>query len=258
MTHTTNSQQGKWAGRNPDKDVLRHYVWDKLESTGAGIGKIWSAIPDFVGADKAADRLAKLPFWKSAHIVKTNPDMPQSHIRLRALQEGKIVYTPVPALVKDFPFILLDPEDLQKRDIPFEAVITSDGAMEHGIRVQFHEMQPMDIAVVGCVAVTRSGGRTGKGAGFADLEMGIFREYDLIKPETPVLTTVHSLQVVNDDRIVMVAHDTPLDWVITPDEVIETQTAYPQPGRINWDDIQPDQYENIPFLRDLKQQLSSD
>ena len=34
----------------------------------------------------------------------------------------------------------------------------------------------LDFVVVGCVAVTRAGGRTGKGGGFADLELGIFRE----------------------------------------------------------------------------------
>ena len=37
-------------------------------------------------------------------------------------------------------------------------------------------MPKLDFGVVGCVAVTRRGGRTGKGGGFADLELGIFRE----------------------------------------------------------------------------------
>ena len=40
-------------------------------------------------------------------------------------------------------------------------------------------MEKLDFCVVGCVAVTRRGGRTGKGAGFADLEHGIFRELGL-------------------------------------------------------------------------------
>ena len=33
-------------------------------------------------------------------------------------------------------------------------------------------MPKLDFCVVGCVAVTRSGGRMGKAAGFADLEQG--------------------------------------------------------------------------------------
>ena len=48
--------------------------------------------------------------------------------------------------------------------------------MQHGEPIAFEDMPALDFCVVGCVAVTRRGGRTGKGAGFADLEQGIFRE----------------------------------------------------------------------------------
>ena len=128
--------------------------------------------------------------------------------------------------------------------------------MQYGKRVDWREMQPYDLCVVGCVAVTRSGGRTGKGAGFADLELGIMRLVGLVTPATPVVTTVHSTQVVDNERVVMVNHDTPLDWVITPDEAIETQTEYPDPQGIDWEAVQPDQYDNIPFLRALRAQLA--
>lgn len=129
--------------------------------------------------------------------------------------------------------------------------------MQYGKRVDWQEMQPYDLVVVGCVAVTRQGGRTGKGAGFADLELGIMRVVGLVTPATPVVTTVHSIQVVDDERVVMVSHDTPLDWVITPDEAIETHTRYADPQGIDWETVQPDQYDNIPFLRALRQRLSS-
>ena len=130
-----------------------------------------------------------------------------------------------------------------------------EGAMEHGRKVGFQDMKPFDLAVVGCVAVTRNGGRSGKGGGFADLEMGIFREMGLVNADTPIVTTVHSLQVQEDDHVIMVAHDTPLDWIITPDEVIETHTMLAQPEGVNWDAIQSDQYDNIPFLLSLKSTL---
>jgi len=158
-------------------------------------------------------------------------------------------------LVKDYPFIELDPKELQRRSISFDEVAPIEGAMEHGRKVGFQDMKPFDLAVVGSVAATRNGGRSGKGGGFADLEMGIFREMGLVNMETPIVTTIHSLQVMEDERVIMVAHDTPLDWVITPDEVIETQTLIAQPGGVNWDAIQSDQYENIPFLLTLKASL---
>lgn len=250
-------KSGRWEGRNPDKDTLRSEVWSLLETKAASVGSVWSRIPNFVGAEQAAERLAELPIWKRARVVKANPDKPQIPVRLRALRDGKLLYTPVPELVKDFPFVLLDPEDLAKRGIPFEAVAIADGAIEHGLKVRFQEMMPLDLAVVGCVAVTRKGGRTGKGGGFADLELGIFREMGLVKADTPIVTTVHPLQVVYDERILMMPHDSALDWIITPAEVIETRTRYPQPEGVNWDAVHADQFEQIPFLLDLKESLTN-
>ncbi len=252
------SQHARWQGRNAEKDALRAEVWSALERHGASAGSVWSRIPNFIGADAAAARLAGLPIWQRARVVKCNPDAPQIPVRLRALQDGKLLYTPVPELAQEYPFILLDPADLRRRGIAFEAVAPIAGAVEHGIKVRFEDMQPFDLVVVGCVAVTRSGGRTGKGGGFADLELGIFREMGLIAPHTPVVTTVHPLQVIEDERIVMQAHDTPLDWIITPDEVIETRTTYPQPAGVNWDAVQPDQWHHIPFLADLKARLTGE
>lgn len=248
-------QQARWQGRNPDKDVIRQSVWSTLEETGAGVGSVWSHIPNFVGADKAAARLAELPIWQQARIVKANPDSAQIPVRLRALQDGKLLYTPVPELRNDFPFLLLDPAKLNQQGVAFEDVAPIKSALLYGQPVRFEEMQPIDLVVTGCVAVTRAGARTGKGGGFADLELGIFREYGLIKPDTPMVTTVHALQVVDDERLVMQGHDWPLDWIITPDEVIETRTVYPQPKGVYWDTVQPDQYRDIPFLTALKESL---
>jgi 5-formyltetrahydrofolate cyclo-ligase len=111
------------------------------------------------------------------------------------------------------------------------------------------------LLIVICVAVTRAGGRTGKGGGFADLELGIFRELGKVKPGAPIVTTVHALQVVDDDRIVMLGHDSALDWIITPDDVIEIRTQYAQPTGMDWDIVQPDQYKNIPFLTEGRSKM---
>lgn len=257
MTDAHGTTQGRWAGRNTTKDELRQEIWRVLEQKKLAIGPAFSRIPNFVGADKAAARLAELDIWRTARVVKSNPDPPQIPVRLRALQDGKLLYMPVPELTADFPFLELDPMVLQAQGVALAVAATSEGAMQYGKRVDWQEMQPYDLVVVGCVAVTRQGGRTGKGAGFADLELGIMRVVGLVTPATPVVTTVHTLQVVDDDRVVMVSHDTPLDWVITPDEAIETHTRYSDPQGIDWESVQPDQYDNIPFLRALRQRLSS-
>ena len=56
-----------------------------------------------LGADKAADRLAELPEWQSATIVKAVPDTAQQPVRARALNEGKLVYMAVPKLAEQSP-----------------------------------------------------------------------------------------------------------------------------------------------------------
>ena len=255
MSGKSPSRDARWAGRNVDKDALRSEVWGLLEEREAAIGSPWSHIPNFVGAEEAAARLAALPIWTAARVVKCNPDRAQAPVRRRALEDGKLLYMPIPALVQTLPFVLLDPAGLRARGISFEEASDHTKAIDLGRKVGFEEMQPIDLVVTGCVAVTRSGGRTGKGAGFADIELGIMREFGLIKPETPIVTTVHPLQIVPDDRVVMLPHDSALHWIITPDEVIETHTPYPQPRGIDWEAVQPDQYRDIPFLNTLRDRL---
>ena len=248
--------RGRWAGRNNQKDDLRHSVWAELEQQGAAIGSPWSSIPNFHGAEFAANQLCQLEAWQNAKIVKSNPDSAQAWVRLNALQQNKIVYTPVPELVADFPLLCLDPQTLRSQGVAFEDVMYSEGAMAYGERVNFDQIPLLDFVVVGCVAVTQKGGRTGKGAGFADLELGIFRHFGSVKEDTPVVTTVHDIQVVADDNIVMQEHDTPLNWIATPDRLIASEAGYRQPGPINWDCVRDDQFETIPFLKSLKDSIS--
>ena len=68
-------------------------------------------------------------------------------------------------------------------------------------------------------------------------------------------TTLSDELEATSDEIMMEEHDTPLDLVVTPDGVTPTHTAYAQPGKLDWDKLRPDQYENIPFLKTLRQEL---
>ena len=249
------SEQGRWAGRNPAKDVIRHEIWHQLETAGVNVGPAWSMIPNFVGADMAAWRLAQTDAWKAAKTIKTNPDHAQTPIRIRALHEGKIVYTPVPYLTKDFPYLRLDPATLATKQISFELAATPQGFMEHGERLEFEDVAPLDFCVVGSVAVSRAGGRTGKGAGFADLETAIFRELGVVTATTPMATTIHSLQLVDDRHIVIENHDSPLDFVATESELIVTGNAMTRPMGVDWSKVRQDQFETIPFLGRLRDRM---
>jgi 5-formyltetrahydrofolate cyclo-ligase len=249
------TKAGRWAGRNEKKDTVRADVWRSLEETGTGIGPVWSVIPNFVGADMAAWRLAQTPEWKVARTVKCNPDPPQIPVRLRALYDGKVLYAPVPYLTEGFPYLRIDPRKLSEKGVSFELAATSEGYMMHGERIEFEDVEPLDFCVVGSVAVTRSGGRTGKGAGFADLETGIFRELGKIGPRTPMATTIHSSQLMAETRVVMQAHDSPLDYIATEAELIMTGNESPRPQGVDWEAVQPDQFASIPFLTALKNRM---
>ena len=81
------------------KQDIREQVWQLLEEARVGrFPGTRGRIPNFVGAERAADRLCELDVWKRAKVLKCNPDSPQRPVRLRALKQGKMVYMAVPRL----------------------------------------------------------------------------------------------------------------------------------------------------------------
>lgn len=243
-----------WIGYHHDKDKLRTEIWSLLKQQAASVGDSFGHIPNFVGAQMAAEKLAALPIWQQAKTIKCNPDSPQIPVRMRALQDGKRLYMAVPRLTDDCCFVELTAEDLQRQSVSIAESAIARKALTCGKLVSFAEMEPIDLVIIGCVAAGRSGGRTGKGAGFADLELAMLTEFGLVEIDTPIVTTVHSLQVVEDSRLPMQVHDWALNWIITAEEVIETNTIYPRPTGLNWDSIRAEQLEKIPILRKLREQ----
>ena len=247
-----------WSGHDAAKDRLRTTIWTRLKAQGAAVGEPVGHIPRFVGSDRAAAQLAQLPAWQQARVVKSNPDQAQAPVRLRALQEGKMLYMAVPRLTEERCFVALTAKDLQRRGVPLEAAATSRGALQHGQLVALGEMSPIDLVVVGCVAVSRDGGRTGKGAGFADLELGLLRQQGLIQAHTPIVTTIHALQIVPETELPMRAHDWWLTWIVTPDEAIAPAARRAQPRGLLWEDLRPEQLATIPVLRSMRPAHSAD
>jgi len=244
--------QTEWSDRHPEKEQLRSNVWMLLKTHHASRRDPFGHIPNFVGAEQAAAKLAGLPLWQQAKVVKCNPDSPQKWVRLQALKDGKRLYMAVPRLTNKRCFVELTAEALQQKDISLEDAANMRNALIHGKLVSFEEMQPIDLVVVGCVAVTIEGGRTGKGAGFADLELAMLQMFNLIDHSTAIVTTIHPLQLVETSKLPIQTHDWALDWIITPDQFIQTNTTHPRPTGLDWDAIQPDQYKKIPILKKLR------
>lgn len=245
------------AGGDPEllarKAALRSEVWDRLEDGGvARFPGPRHRISNFVGAEAAAQRLRDLAPWQAARTVKANPDSPQWPVRQRALEDGKTVYMAVPRLAEDDPFFLLDPDHLA--DTPRRAS-SIKGASGSARTVPVERLEPVDLVVTGCVAVTEDGVRLGKGGGFADLEFALASEAGLIDDATLVVTTVHELQVLPAGAIPAAEHDVRVDIIVTPDRVLEVpREGHRPPGRIRWDELTAEKVAAIPLLARLRAQ----
>lgn len=231
------------------KESIRADVWRVLtEKKAARFPGADGRIPNFIGAEACARQLAELSFWKTAKVLKINPDSPQRAIRQRALAEGKIIYIAVPRLRSVNPFIELDPEKLPCS--PY-AASSIKGAGQYGRPVTLDQVRKIDLIVCGSVAVNRKGARVGKGGGYSDLEFALLTQEKKITAKTPIVTSVHPLQVINE-AIPMTEHDIPLNAIVTPKEVIELEAIYNRPKGIYWSLLAQEKIDDIPVLLNSK------
>jgi 5-formyltetrahydrofolate cyclo-ligase len=234
------------------KAAVREEVWGAMRA--AKVARFPGAagrIPNFTGAEAAAERLRELAQWHSASTLKANPDSAQWPVRQRALEDGKIVYMAVPRLSAPEPFFALDPDHLAES--PRKAASIS-GAVRSARRIALAELSAVDVVVMGSVAAGMDGARLGKGGGFADLEFALAATAGLIGPTTVCVTTVHELQVRAAGAIPLTGHDVPVDFVITPERVIDCRAEHgPRPtAGIHWDDLTDEKIEAIPLLLALR------
>jgi 5-formyltetrahydrofolate cyclo-ligase len=230
------------------KAALREEVWSAMRA--AKVARFPGAegrIPNFTGAEAAAERLRALPVWEAARTLKANPDSAQLPVRQRALEDGKTVYMAVPRLAGPEPFFALDPDHLSE---PPRKAASISGASRSARRVSLAEIAPVGLVVMGSVAVAEDGARLGKGGGFADLEFALATAAGLIGPDTVSVTTVHELQLRPAGTIPLTGHDVLVDFVVTPERVIDCRPRHgprPVPG-IQWDDLTDEKIAAIPLL----------
>jgi 5-formyltetrahydrofolate cyclo-ligase len=242
------------AGGNPDlltaKAQLRDEVWQAMRA--ARVARFPGAvgrIPNFTGAEAAAERLRDTDAWKAARTIKSNPDSAQWPVRQRALEDGKLVFMAVPRLAEPEPFFLLDPQHLT--DSP-RAASSIKGASRSARRVSVADLEPVDLVVTGCVAASEDGARLGKGGGFSDLEYALAAEAGLIADHTMIATTVHEIQVRAAGQIPTTDHDVRLDLIVTPDRVIDCRSGQSRPrAGVRWHELTEEKIAAIPLLAAL-------
>lgn len=243
------------AGGDPEilaaKAALREEVWRAMAVPGvARFPAPDGRIPNFVGAEAAAERLRGTSEWQRATTLKANPDSPQRPVRQRALEDGKTVYMAVPRLAAAEPFFALDPGRLT---VSARAASSITGAARHGRPVSLGELRPVDLVVTGCVAVGEDGARLGKGGGFSDLEFAVAARAGLVDAHTVVATTVHELQVRRAGTVPTTPHDVRVDLVVTPERVLRCPRRGSSLPVLDWSELTEEKIAAVPLLGDLRE-----
>ncbi len=227
-----------------EKEAIRSRIWDRLEADSIARFPFppHGRITNFEGAREAADRAMELPELAGADAVKANPDAPQLPLRRRLLKNSTTVYMAVPRLADQKCFVELDPATIDDLD----AAPTVSHMSNYGERVGPESVPELDAIVVGSVAVTDGGVRIGKGEGYSDLEFAVLREFDLVDDDTPTVTTVHDVQLV-EESIDPDSHDVPIDIICTPTRTIRANTGV-KPSGVQWSAVDDTRRDEIPIL----------
>lgn len=196
-----------------EKENLRNEIWNSLKEKGLSKrpegdkGKI----PDFRGSKAAAQRLSRTIEWSQADLIFCSPDTAQRPVRKLALEHEKDLIMATPKIEQGY--ILLKGKSLKEKS---KTASTINGAFKYGKRID--KLPKVDLVVEGSVAVDKNGKRLGKGGGYADIEISELLKQKSIEFSTPIVTTIHPLQIVT--KVPVESHDQKINMIVTPNEVI--------------------------------------
>lgn len=111
----------------------------------------------------------------------------------------------------------------------------------------------LDLVVIGSVLVSKNGRRIGNGNRITDLSFGYLVELGFITSKTIIVTLVHECQLREIPENIMAVYDIPVDFIITPNEVIKVEIPFERPSGISWEHINERQLNNSAILQALKQ-----
>ncbi|UTB32508.1 MAG: 5-formyltetrahydrofolate cyclo-ligase [Methanobacterium sp. ERen5] len=168
-------------------------------------------IPDFKGSEKAAAKLSSTKEWKTSTTIFSSPDTAQKKVRENALLDGKILIMVTPKIKNGY--LKLESQYLKGHE---REVSEIEGAFKYGEKIE--QLPRVDLVVEGSVAVDKTGGRLGKGGGYGDREIEFLKRTGSINPNTPIVSTVHNLQIV--ENVPTEEHDQKINMIVTPEKIL--------------------------------------
>jgi 5-formyltetrahydrofolate cyclo-ligase len=236
------------------REELRQKIWREMEEKNIARfpRPVYGRIPNFVGAEQAAEKLINTDIFRRAQVVKVNPDSPQKPVREAVLRKGKMLIMPTPRISRGF--LVLDPKKISPA--LYSVAATIQGAFRYGAPTHPSEIPEVDLIVAGSVAVSVYGERLGKGEGYSELEYSILKEFNKVSEETPITTTVHDVQVV-DFHIPLEPWDFTVDYIFTPTRSIRCVGERKRPPGLLWQYLDKEKIDEIPLLKEMLSRKSS-
>jgi 5-formyltetrahydrofolate cyclo-ligase len=194
-----------------NKEELRNIVYNKLIENQISTPHYIGRIPDFKGSEKASTNLSFTKEWKTSSTIFSSPDTVLRKVRENALLEGKILIMVTPKIENGY--LKLEAQDLKGHE---REASTIEGAFKYGQKID--QLPTVDMVVEGSVAVDKIGGRLGKGGGYGDREIEYLKRTGSVNPNTPIVSTVHSLQIV--ETVPTEEHDQKINMIVTPEKIL--------------------------------------
>ncbi|XP_053668071.1 uncharacterized protein LOC128718471 [Anopheles marshallii] len=249
----------------PSKLFYRMEVWGSMKPLfpqGSNLSRyVNRKIPLFPEAEQTAERLAETPEFKDAKNIKVNIDMAQESVKLQVLKANKTLFV-APSQKSDYLYAKIKlPTSLEEIPLVQQRRIVKMLAGEETYEeLGIDQTEPLDMVVVGCVAVSERGQRIGKGNGYVDLEIGILHSLGVITPKTVIATTVADEQVYQElPTDLFQNYDFTVDLIVTPTRVIRVDPR-PDPRAIGvqWGLLSSRRLEVVRVLKKLKERLEKE
>jgi 5-formyltetrahydrofolate cyclo-ligase len=193
------------------KESVRTMIWGLMERNNISLTSCHGRIPNFHGSNKASKLLQNTMEWKNSNTIFVSPDTAQQTVRKNVIKDGKDLIMASPKLLNGY--IKIEPSHTTCVE---DEASTIKGAFKHGSLI--NSLPNIDMVVEGSVAVDMCGGRLGKGGGYGDMEISYLKNNKLIKPDTPIVTTVDEIQII--EKIPLEPHDEKINMIITPERII--------------------------------------
>lgn len=239
------------------KRSIRLDTWQKIKDQKLSPLRrfsVFNKIPNYIGADKAAELLAETEEFQKAKKVKVNIDLAQEPVKVEVIKAHKTLFVP-PAQKSSNVYAKIKNCNPDEVDLATQKkIIKLQGDEDTFEEIDINGIEKLDIVVVGSCAVSRQGHRIGKGNGYVDLDVGILTYLGVITKDTLIVTTVHDVQVYETlPEELFQSYDLPLDMIVTPTEVIRVSKRLRRPEGIEWKLLSSRRLEIVPVLKCIKE-----